>query len=267
MKLILAMVLLLSSALIGASAVFCPAEQGQTNFPMYDSMAYKRKPDTAKDGLIKSNILYEAQIWPEKQGWGALPNREVFEALVRANSTNPGPLVIDIEHISIGASPRSPHNNVQMLAQLADWAHEAVPGKVVGYYGTNTLSSIPPAEHTLALELASHVDAFFTPIYNFDDIRANWEKRAQAAQAEARALDAKKPIYFFLWPQYHVGSARALRYVLGDYWRFQLETSRHYANGVVLWGPDKYAWDDRTGWWAATQQFAASLQAVKGAGR
>jgi len=36
MKLILAMVLLLSSALIGASAVFCPAEQGQTNFPMYE---------------------------------------------------------------------------------------------------------------------------------------------------------------------------------------------------------------------------------------
>ena len=132
MKLILAMVLLLSSALIGASAVFCPAEQGQTNFPMYDSMAYKRKPDTAKDDLIKSNILYEAQIWPERQGWGTLPNREVFEALVRANSTNPGPLVIDIEHISIGGSPRSPHNNVQMLAQLADWAHEAVPGKVIG---------------------------------------------------------------------------------------------------------------------------------------
>ena len=153
---------------------------------------------------------------------------------MRAKCTNPGPLVIDIEHISIGGSPGALHNNVPMLAQLADWAHEAVPGKVVGYYGTNTLSSIPSAEHTLALELASHVDAFFTPIYNFDDIRANWEKRAQAAQAEARALDAKKPIYFFLWPQYHVGSARALRYVLGDYWRFQLETSRHYANGGAV---------------------------------
>ena len=143
-----------------------------------NSMAYKRKPDTAKDDLIKSNILYEAQIWPERQGWGTLPNREVFEALVRAKCTNPGPLVIDIEHISIGGSPGAPHHNVPMLAQLADWAHEAVPGKVVGYYGTNTLSGIPQAEHTLALELSSHVDAFFTPIYNFDDIRANWEKRA-----------------------------------------------------------------------------------------
>jgi len=57
MKMILAMVLFLSCALIGASAVFCLAEEGQANFPMYDSMACKRKPDTAKDGLIKSNIL------------------------------------------------------------------------------------------------------------------------------------------------------------------------------------------------------------------
>src|SRR5215469_5342713 len=108
MKLILAMVLLLSCALIGASAVFCLGEEGQANFLMYDSMAYKRKPDTGKDGLIKSNILYEAQIWPGRQGWGAPPNREVFEALVRSNSTNPGPLVIDIEHITIGGSPTSP---------------------------------------------------------------------------------------------------------------------------------------------------------------
>jgi hypothetical protein len=105
------------------------------------------------------------------------------------------------------------------------------------------------------------VDAFFPPIYNFDDNRRSWETRAQAAQAEAHALDSKKPIYFYLWPQYHVGSARALRYVGGDYWRFQLETAHRYGDGIVLWGPDAYAWNDKSGWWDATEKFAASLHA------
>lgn len=102
------------------------------------------------------------------------------------------------------------------------------------------------------------MDAFFPSLYTFDDNRAGWEKRAQAAQAEARALDAKKPIYFYLWPQCHDGSVKALRYVSGDYWKFQLETARRYGNGVVLWSPSHYVWDERSRWWAATREFAMS---------
>ena len=52
-----------------------------------------------------------------------------------------------------------------------------------------------------------------------------------------------------------------LRYVDGDYWRFQLETAHRYGDGVVLWGPDAYVWNDKSGWWDATEKFAASLHA------
>lgn len=82
---------------------------------------------------------------------------------------------------------------MEMLAKLADWAHQAVPGKVIGFYGTNTLSNVPPVNQANAKELANHVDAFFPSLYTFDDNRAGSEK---PAQAQARALDAKKPIYF-----------------------------------------------------------------------
>jgi hypothetical protein len=261
MKSIVAILLLLASALIGTGAAVFERPEDQKSFLIYDNLFYKGKPDTAKDGLIASNVLYEDKIWPDKQAPRVLPSREAFEALVREHATNPGPLVIDIEHISLRSSPESARQSMKLLAQLADWAHEAVPGKVIGYYGTNTLSNVLPANEALARELTSHVDAFFPPIYNFDDNRTNWEKRAQAAQAEAHALDAKKPVYFYLWPQYHVGSARALRYVDGDYWRFQLETAHRYGDGVVLWGPDAYAWNDKSGWWYATEKFAASLHA------
>jgi hypothetical protein len=143
---------------------------------------------------------------------------------------------------------------------LADWAHQAVPGKVIGFYGTNTLSDIPPANVVVAKELAGHVDAFFTAMYTFDDDRARWEKRAQSARDEARGLDPRKPIYFYLWPQYHVGSARALRYVDGEFWKFQLETARKYSNGIVLWGSNTYVWNVKSGWWEATREFAKSLR-------
>jgi len=263
MKSILAILVLTVAALWGAGAALSGAPGAEKGFPIYDNMSYRGKPDTAKDGLIAATILYEDKIWPNKQQLGASPNRETFQALVKAEASNPGPLVIDIESMSLRASPESARHNMETLAKLADWAHEAVPGKVIGYYGTNTLSNVPAVNRTVARELADHVDAFFTPIYTFDDSRASWERRAQAAQAEAHELDPKKPVYFFLWPQYHVGSGKALRYVAAEYWKFQLETARHYSNGIVLWGPSQYVWDDKTGWWAATKQFAASLHAEK----
>src|SRR5262249_8737567 len=157
-----------------------------------------------------------------------LPEHDTFVALVRRETKNPGPLVIEIESLSLRGSANFAQHNMEILAKLADWAHEAMPNKVVGFYGTNTLSDTPAANLPIAKELAKHVDAFFTAVYTFDDDRPRWEKRALSAHDEARALDAKKPLYFYLWPQYHVGSARAMRYVDGDFWKFQLETARKF---------------------------------------
>lgn len=248
------------AALLAVAVAASLAQVSDKPFPIYDNMFYKEKPDTTKAGLIPSNVIYENKIWPNHQQVGTLPDHQTFLALVRATNVNAGPVVIDIESVSLRMSPEVARHNAETLAKLADWAHEAAPGKVIGYYGTNTLSDIPETNFAAARELAKHVDAFFPPMYTFDDDRARWEKRAQASLAQSRELDAKKPLYFYLWPQYHVGSARALRYVDGDYWKFQLETARRYADGVVIWGSSSYVWNPRSGWWDATQEFASSLK-------
>ena len=238
-----------------------PAQAGVAQkFPIFDNMGYKEKPDTAPDGLIPSNVIYEKQIWPDRRLVGVLPDRETFVALVRSEAKNPGPLVMDIESFSLRGPVEFARHNMEILAKLADWAHEAVPHKVIGFYGTNTLSDIPAANAAITKELAGHVDAFFTAMYSFDDDRARWEKRAQSARDQARELDPKKPLYFYLWPQYHVGSARALRYVGGDFWKFQLETSQKYSDGIVLWGSATYVWNVKSGWWASTEEFAKSVK-------
>ncbi len=61
-----------------------------SSFPVYDNMFYIGKPDTTKYGLIRSNIIDDAHIWPHGQNYGVLPSRSVFDALVAANNANPG---------------------------------------------------------------------------------------------------------------------------------------------------------------------------------
>lgn len=236
------------------------ATEEEKAFPIYDNMYYKGKPNTARAGLIPSNILYENKIWPNQQDFGVLPDRNSFESLVRKFIANPGPLVIDIESLPLKGSLEAAHHNMEVLAKLADWAREAAPGKTIGFYGTNTLSKVPPSNLSLARELATHVDAFFPPMYTFDDDTAAWEKRAKDAVEEAHALDANKPIYFYLWPQYHDGTPKAFQYVDATYWYSQLQATHRYANGIVLWSPSRYDWNDQTGWWSTTVEFARNIR-------
>jgi hypothetical protein len=230
------------------------------SFPVFDNMFFRGKPSTAADGLILSNIVYQDAIWPHDRGYGTLLPRPAFEALVRANVINPGPLVLDIERMPLKGSAETIRRNLDVLATLADWARAAAPGKLVGYYGSNTLTRVPAGSQDAALELAGHVTALFPPMYTFDDDRDAWARRAEAAAAEARALGPGKPVYFYLWPQYHDNTPRQFEFVDADYWMLQLRTALRLADGIVLWGSGKFDWSDATGWWAATRRFMQEVR-------
>lgn len=227
-------------------------------FVVYDNMFYRGKP--ANDGLVASNILYENRIWPDKEKIGLLPRHDDFISLVRAHIANPGPLVIDIESLPLSGDRRTAHAHMEVLATLAVWAHEAAPSKIIGYYGTHTLTGINESYLGEARELAHHVDAFFPPMYTFDDDRSAWSTRAKKELEEARRLDAHKPVYFYLWPQYHDGTAKQFQFVSAEYWKFQLEQTYGLGDGAVLWSPSKFDWDDRSGWWSATVEFMREHQ-------
>lgn len=112
---------------------------------------------------------------------------------------------------------------------------------------------MPAANAAEARDLARHVEAMYPPMYTFDDDRGGWAARAEAA--EARALAPGKPVLFYLWPQFHDGTPKQFQYVDGAIWRFQLDTARRFADGVVLWSPGRFEWNELSGWWAATQTF------------
>lgn len=232
-------------------------------FIVYDNMFYRGKPDTAKEGLVASNILYESLIWPDHKRVGVLPKREDFVKLVRSSVANPGPLVIDVEDLPLSGDPQTAHAHMEVLAMLAVWAHQAAPKKVFGYYGTHTLTGVKGPFLKEARELARHVDAFFPPMYTFDDDQEKWGQRAQQELDEAHQLGPGKPVYFYLWPQYHDRTPKEFQFVSADYWKFQLETAHRLVNGVVLWGPSKFDWDNQTGWWSETQAFMKAIGRIQ----
>ncbi len=64
-----------------------------------------------------------------------------------------------------------------------------------------------------------------------------WKGFARETIAEARRMAPGKPVYTFVWPQYHTGGTyKDYRYLEDRYWRAQLELVKEQADGVILWG-------------------------------
>ncbi len=250
-------------ALLAAAALLAGgagAAAGERVFPVYDNMFFPGKPATAAAGLVASNIIYGGKIWPHHENYGVLPSREAYAALVAEHSTEPGPIVIDIERLPLSGDRPTVVQRLHVLATLADWTHAAVPGRVVGYFGYNTLTDVVPENRPYAVALARHVDAFFVPVYARDDDRAAWARRAKAEIAEARRYAKGKPVYFYLWPQYLDRTPKQFQWISGADWRFQLDFAYREADGIVLWGTRHYGWDASSGWWDATLAFMHRLR-------
>jgi hypothetical protein len=260
MKSCLSLLLLIIVVLPPASLARNDNDKDEHAFKIYDNMFYQGKPDTAAQWMVASNILYESVIWPHDRNYGKLPKQSDFEALVRSHIANPGPLVLDIERLPLKGPEQVVHQHMEVLATLAVWAHHAAPRKIIGYYGTGTLSKVDPANLRFVRELEKHVDAFFPPAYTFDDDRETWAKRAKSSVEEARTLSPGKPVYLYLWPQYHDHTRKEFEYINSSYWKFQLETARGLSDGIVLWSPGKFKWDNSSGWWSATERFAREIQ-------
>ena len=232
-------------ACVGGTRATAEADAGA--FPVYDNTFYSNV-DLESVGAVKSNVIYEAPIaqlagqnpnhfrGPRPRGAElALPAKSAYEAYVRRTASHPGPVVLDFETLYLKGTRSAAERHYQKLRKLLEWAHEAVPGRTVGYYGVlgNTLPRYFPLER----RLAEREDALFPSLYTFSDNRPAWRARFRRIMAEAATVAPGKPVYAYLWPQYHDGTKLAGRYLTPDHWRYELETARQLCSGVVVWSP------------------------------
>jgi hypothetical protein len=226
--------------------------QASKPFVVFDNMFYAHKPDLAGAGLIRSSVIYPHTEWKAAIAAGQLPDEASFKNAVKDRAAGcPGPVVIDIEYVYLSqthhATDAEVKKHFRLFITLAKWAREAAPGHLVGYYGHGLFPEEPGAEYAAETkELVAAVDAFFPSLYTFGNkTPEQWKEKLQALMSKAHQIAPGKPVYPYLWAQYHEGPAKALEYLDGDLMKFELETARDCgADGVVMWSSSRFPWKD-----------------------
>ncbi|MGC3973863.1 MAG: hypothetical protein QM771_05700 [Nitrospira sp.] len=271
----------LGEGAVSPSIATAQALSEKNTFQVFDSTLYADKPDLTPYGIKPIAVTYAGQFGHEwVKDVGQLPDKASVQRVAREAGAKSSLVVIDIEHWPMKGKPDQVRESVSKYLTVLQWFKEAVPELSVGYYGAPPLRDYwrairPPTsrewqsyadDNDRLKPLAQAVDILFPSLYTFYTDQGAWVRYAYGQIAEARRCANGKPVYVFLWPQYH-DSNRELKghYLPADYWRLELETAKQYADGIIIWGgwgsnnrPAK--WDENAAWWKVTRDFMQTIQ-------
>lgn len=243
-----------------------------SDFRVYDATLYRNKPDPSGLGIRPMRIIYSSQFWPGGTPSDCLPDQATVRQLALDVASQAEPVVLDIEHWPLQGEANTVQTSITRYLQILYWFHDAAPGLRLGYYGAppirdywrsiqGTQASDYQAwssENLRLTALAATANVIYPSLYTFYADQAGWVAYAEAQIREARRYG--KPVYVFLWPQYHDSNTLlGGQYLPADFWRLQLETARRLADGIVIWGgwagSGPADWDEAAPWWQATRDF------------
>jgi hypothetical protein len=237
----------------------------ETHFPVYDALNTKNKPDLAKYGLIPLRVLYSSSLWNVGESRDE-PNIAKIKALASTLTPN-APVCVDIEHWPVTGKPDAVNTTIFKLNQVISTIRSNQPTAKIGFYGVLPIRDYWRAvgakgikrqdqwlrENMALKSLAQSVDIVFPSLYTFYNDPEGWEKYAIQNIKEAKKYG--RPVYVFLWPEFHDSTVLKGQNIPSDFWRMQLEICRKYADGIVLWGKSSPGWDDNAPWWLETVKF------------
>lgn len=252
------------------------------SFPVFDAASggFSQAPDLKSYGLKPITVVYPNFMWPGDKVTDAtsLPDRSRIIALEQVASQSSNLLAIDIEHWPLTGPPATTADSVNKYRTVLNWFRvSAPPGLKIGFYGVAPIRDYWDVvlqgkgsprytawqkQNDAVAPIAQSVDVLFPSIYTFYDDQKGWQTYAIAQIAEARRYAGGKPVYVFLWPQYH-GSNKVLgnTFLPGAYWRMELETARKYADGIVIWCCSTHEkWNGNAPWWLETQAFLTEVK-------
>lgn len=253
-----------------ARAAVPPAEPAAARpFVLFDALLQADKPDLASAGFTP--LTWEGDLWRKGVSHDLVDEQRVHELFVR---TRPDQwYYLDIENWPVGSvDPATRARNLAKLERVIELARQSAPRIHLGLYAIlPDIAYWPLLEHDAryarwletnrALEpLAARVDAVFPSLYTFNDDLEGWRTYARETLIEARRYG--KPVYAFLWPEFHDSNARLKGRALPPHlWRAELELCAQLADGVVIWGGWQERWNESAEWWQETRRFMQSHQA------
>ena len=250
-------------------------------FKIFDAMMYAGKPDTRTFGM-KPAYIVDRGFWVDESTRQAVDPAKLTRRLKEFPASD-GLIVLDVEHLPLTGQPASVAKSLSMMRQLAEKSRDSGSGRKIGYYGLLPLSEywrpingLPGGgftdwrrDNARIAGLGRSIDVNLPSLYTFYPDRKGWVQQAEILVCEARRI-SDKPVYAFVWPEYHDSTEQAGRPVPGDYWRLQLQTLRRIADGVVIWGgydlknQRAYKWNPDAEWWIVTRQELVDRQEAGG---
>ena len=247
-------------------------------FVVFDGTLYKNKPSLGTYDVRPITVLYESHLFVASQSPAAVPPEPIVRSLAYDLRGSPEPVILDIERWPLKGDGIAVQSTVAKFLSVLSWVKAEAPGVPIGVYGT-----VPVPDYWRAIRdpasaefqswqqdndrlegVTDRVDALFPSIYTFYTDRQGWVTYAIAQINEAKRKAKGKPVYAFLWPQYHESNLLlGLRPLDSDYWELQLNTVAQHADGVVIWGgwgaKGPEPWNEEAPWWQVTKRFMRRL--------
>lgn len=250
-------------------------------FVIFNALLYEQLQDLKKYCIEPINVMYAWEFFPRgpKRNDFTMPGRITMEKAIQKIKTKNQVTVIDIEHwplakVSNSVYSKSINNYLATMGELKN----SLPGIPIGYYGVAPVTDFSRAksigsrgyrdwvnENSRMMNVAKLVDAFFPSLYTINSDQGSWLARAKASIDEAYRLGGGKPVYPFIWPNFHEqgGKYPPGTEVPADYWRTQLDFLRNNADGFVLWGGYKQKFNSEMTWWKELMSFIEDSFVVK----
>lgn len=252
-------------------------------FVVYDATLYKGKPDMQTAGLIPLPVIYEGNadpIWV-KTDRSKLPSKSSVMKEVKRLAQGHDLICLDYESWPLTSTMINLDDPMSKLLTILQWTREAAPNVKIGFYGVPPISdywgAVSGRTSNKAIAwlnasaklapLAKQVDVIFPSLYTFYTNQEEWEVYAISQITQAKTYG--KPVYVFLWPQYHDSNfLLGTRYIPRDYWKRQLEVALKNADGIVIWGGwdiknnRQAKWDENAEWWHETKAFLAKINTI-----
>jgi hypothetical protein len=245
------------------------------SFIVFDATAYSKKPALKTLGIRPLPAVHA--FFQEGEDLDRLPSYgRIKELAFHAKASGSDICFLDLEHWPTKEAAGDWVAGLNKYRQLLMQFKQLAPGIKVGYYSHPPVSDYWRAvkdpvtreyrewqrDNDRLKHLAAEVDVFYPSLYTFYNDSRGWGRYAAAQIREARSYPGDKPVYAFLWPQYH-GSNKLLahQFIPTGFWRFQLDTVRKHADGVVIWGgwdfdrDQPLPWDESAPWWIETKFF------------
>jgi hypothetical protein len=243
---------------------------------VFDATSYSDKPDLGGLGLEPAYVFEPDRWWPPGEQRDDLPDPRAAEHWMGQIAAQRGRVILDVERWPLVGDESAVRESIRRYATIAAWLRAAGYRGALGYYNVVPIWNGDPAilhasspafrqwqaHDDMMRPLLDQVDALYPSFYTDTADIKSWVELADAHIAEARRISKGKPIYIFLWPQFHESNrALALKFLPADSWSAELRWAGEHADGVVIWGGwdavhhRRFRWEEAAEWWVATKRF------------